>query len=87
MSTGDVLLRYAVTSKMCSGCGNVQAMLLWKRTYCCVECGLVMDRDENSAVNILTRFLARLGPHTLGACGVLHADQSSVEVTKASCEN
>jgi transposase len=30
----------------------------------CVECGLVMDRDENSAVNILTRFLARLGPHT-----------------------
>jgi transposase len=23
-----------------------------------------MDRDENSAVNILMRFLARLGPHT-----------------------
>lgn len=52
------------TSKQCSGCGNLQAMPLWKRTYCCVECGLVMDRDENSAVNILTRFLARLGPHT-----------------------
>jgi putative transposase len=52
------------TSKMCSGCGNLQAMPLWKRTYCCVECGLVMDRDENSAHNILARFLARLGPHT-----------------------
>ncbi len=52
------------TSKMCSGCKRLQPMPLWKRTYRCRECGLVMDRDENSAVNILTRFLARLGPHT-----------------------
>jgi putative transposase len=52
------------TSKACSGCGNLKAMPLWKRTYSCAECGLVMDRDENSAVNILMRFLARLGPHT-----------------------
>src|SRR5262249_24942783 len=54
------------TSKMCSGCGNKQAMPLWKRTYRCEEenCGLVMDRDKNSAVNILQRFLARIGPHT-----------------------
>ncbi len=60
------------TSKACSGCGNLQAMPLWKRTYCCTNCGLVMDRDENSAVNILTRFLARRGPHTSSrACGVL----------------
>src|SRR5260221_2759656 len=36
---------------------------VWKRTYCCVECGLVVDRDENSAVNILMRFLARREPH------------------------
>ena len=52
------------TSKACSGCGHLQAMPLWKRTYCCAECGLVMDRDENSAINILMRFLARLGLHT-----------------------
>ncbi len=52
------------TSKACSGCGNLKAMPLWKRTYHCAECGLVMDRDDNSAVNILRRFLARLGPHT-----------------------
>lgn len=51
------------TSKTCSRCGHLQAMPLWKRTYCCVECGLVMDRDENSAHTILARFLARLGPH------------------------
>jgi putative transposase len=52
------------TSKTCSDCGQKQPMPLWKRTYRCTNCGLVMDRDENSAVNILMRFLARLGPHT-----------------------
>jgi len=52
------------TSKMCSGCGHLQAMPLYKRTYVCTECGLVLDRDENSAVNILARYVARLGPHT-----------------------
>jgi putative transposase len=51
------------TSQDCSNCGNRQPMPLWKRTYRCGTCGLVMDRDENSAVNILQRFFARLGPH------------------------
>ena len=51
------------TSKMCSGCGKLQDMPLWKRTYCCTNCGLVMDRDENSAHNILTRFLAGQPPY------------------------
>lgn len=74
------------TSKMCSGCGNLQAMPLWKRTYACVECGLVKDRDENSAVNILTRFLARREPHTPSECGVLQETQSSVEAVAASYE-
>jgi len=51
------------------------AMPLWKRTYCYPKCGMVMDRDGNSAVNIreqyitglavfLAWYLARLGPHT-----------------------
>jgi putative transposase len=74
------------TSKMCSGCGNLQPMPLWKRTYCCTECGLVMDRDENSAHNILMRFLARLAPHTPSEeCGVLHMNHHSVDVMEASC--
>jgi len=41
------------TSKMCSKCGNLQDMPLWNRTYECAECGLVIDRDYNSAKNIL----------------------------------
>ena len=40
------------TSKMCSSCGNLQDMPLWKRIYEC-DCGLILDRDYNSAKNIL----------------------------------
>ncbi len=53
------------TTKMCHVCKHKQDMPLWARTYRCENCGLVMDRDENSAVNIYQRFLARPGPHTL----------------------
>jgi putative transposase len=73
------------TSKMCSGCGHLQTMPLWKRTYCCTECGLVMDRDDNSAINILVRYFARLAPHTPGECGVLHEGRNCVDIMKVSC--
>ncbi len=52
------------STKDCSVCGNRQEMPLWKRTCRCWNCGLVMDRDLNSAVNIRKRYLARLRPHT-----------------------
>jgi putative transposase len=74
------------TSKTCSRCGHQQDMPLHKRTYRCTECGLIMDRDENSAINILMRFLARLGPHALfGECGVVQEGQNSGEVMGTSC--
>ena len=56
-----VILDERETSKTCSSCGHQQPMPLWKRTYRCGNCSLVLDRDENSAVNIRERFLARLG--------------------------
>jgi putative transposase len=43
-----------------------------------------MDHDENSAVNILTRYLAGRRPHTPDECGVLQEDALDVEVTGAS---
>lgn len=82
-----VYLDESLTSKTCSGCEHIQDMPLWKRTYRCAECGLVMDRDENSAVNILSRYLARLSPHTLEReCGVLqgtYLDTVGMEPTQA----
>ena len=61
-----IKLDESYTSKTCSGCGHQQDMPLWKRTYHCAnpQCQLIMDRDENSAKNILMRYLARLRPHT-----------------------
>ncbi|HEY6408064.1 MAG TPA: transposase [Ktedonobacteraceae bacterium] len=52
------------TTRTCHVCKRKKDMPLWVRTYRCENCGLVMDRDENSAVNIYERFLARPGPHT-----------------------
>ena len=40
------------TTRTCHVCKCKQDMPLWVRTYRCGNCGLVMDRDENSAVNI-----------------------------------
>jgi len=43
------------TSKTCSQCGHIQDMPLYKRTYKCADCDFVIDRDYNSAINILTK--------------------------------
>src|SRR5258707_6033275 len=50
------------TTKMCHKCKHKQDMPLWKRTYRCEHenCGLVIDRDENSAVSLSQRFVAVL---------------------------
>jgi putative transposase len=45
--------RWFPSSKTCSGCGHVKADLtLSDRVYECGECGLVLDRDVNAAVNL-----------------------------------
>jgi putative transposase len=42
----------AYTSQECSGCGTLVQKSLSVRTHVCTSCGLVMDRDENAAINI-----------------------------------
>jgi len=49
------------TSQDCSGCGERVPKSLSIRTHVCPSCGLVMDRDENAAVNILRAGQARQG--------------------------
>ncbi|WP_332448597.1 RNA-guided endonuclease InsQ/TnpB family protein [Methanoculleus sp.] len=46
------------TTKTCCVCGAVHDMPLWKRVMDC-ECGNCIDRDQNSAVNIMVRFLSQ----------------------------
>ncbi|HEV2461988.1 MAG TPA: transposase [Ktedonobacterales bacterium] len=43
----------AYTSQECSGCGERVRKRLSVRTHVCPRCGLVLDRDENAALNIL----------------------------------
>ncbi len=46
------------TSKECYVCGVRHDMPLWMRTMIC-DCGNVIDRDKNSSVNIMLRFLSQ----------------------------
>lgn len=41
------------TSQDCSACGTRVKKSLSVRTHLCTNCGLVLDRDENAALNIL----------------------------------
>ena len=45
--------RFYASSKTCSHCGHVKRDLrLSDRVYKCAECGLVIDRDLNAAINL-----------------------------------
>jgi putative transposase len=48
------------TSKQCSRCGQLVEKTLADRVHRC-SCGLVLDRDENAAINILALGLKSLG--------------------------
>ena len=44
--------RFEPTSQICSGCGHRQKLELRERILDCQNCGLVIDRDHNAAINI-----------------------------------
>ena len=57
-----VAVNPAYTSQECSSCGVIVKKSLSTRTHVC-QCGCVLDRDENAAINILNRGLSTVG-HT-----------------------
>ena len=59
------------TTQGCSGCGNLPAkkLELKDREYRCDKCGLVMDRDENAAINVLNRGVTVPGAVNVADCG------------------
>ena len=45
--------RFFPSTKTCSGCGHIKKRMPLKyRTYTCLHCGLVIDRDLNAAINL-----------------------------------
>jgi len=62
--------RWFASSKTCSGCGTAKAKLApSERTYVCTSCGLVLDRDENAALNLAEygrQVIAGSGPEING---------------------
>ncbi|HEY9848915.1 MAG TPA: transposase [Leptolyngbyaceae cyanobacterium] len=57
-----VAVNPAYTSQECSSCGAIVKKSLSTRTHIC-ECGFVLDRDWNAAINILKLALSTVG-HT-----------------------
>lgn len=55
------------TTKLCSGCGCLVPKDLNVRVHTCPNCGLVLDRDHNAALNILARGLTSLGNQSVEA--------------------
>lgn len=48
-----IINRWYPSSRTCSNCGAVKAKLpLKERVYVCDQCGLVIDRDLNAAINL-----------------------------------
>ena len=45
------------TTKACCKCGKLKKRLIFERSITC-DCGNHIDRDLNSTINIMTRFLA-----------------------------
>jgi putative transposase len=65
-STLIVADRCFPSSKLCSGCGTIKDTLgLSERVYDRDVCGLILDRDENAAINLRRLALAEL-PEGLG---------------------
>ncbi len=68
-----VLVNPAYTSQECSSCAVVVKKSLSARTHAC-QCGCLLDRDHNAALNILTKAISTTG----------HVGTSILEVVNAS---
>ena len=54
------------SSKTCSGCGAIkQNLMLSEREYVCGECGLIVDRDLNAALNLKGQGLSLIRGETV----------------------
>jgi transposase len=77
--------RWEPSSKRCSRCDWIDADLtLADRTFRCDQCGLVLDRDLNAAINL--EKLAGSCSDSLNACGAESAGSSREAGAKLSAK-
>ena len=57
------------STQQCSRCGAMVKKTLSQRTHVCPKCGLMLGRDHNAAVTILSRGVALLAQATVGHHG------------------
>jgi len=64
--TGRQVVRVdpAFTSQICYACGHREPIPLSVRVYECLHCGLVIHRDHNASLNILTDAFYAVGRHS-----------------------
>jgi IS605 OrfB family transposase len=55
-----ILVNEALTTKSCSSCGNISETVKKSELYCCSKCKVEIDRDENSAKNILIKSMTAI---------------------------
>jgi putative transposase len=72
------------TSIECSGCTGRVEKTLKDRVHDCSHCGLVIDRDWNSGINILNRVKRTLGLAFAGCGGYLVASPVNQQLSIAS---
>jgi putative transposase len=70
----------AYTSQRCSGCGTLVKKSLSTRTHVC-QCGCVLDRDENAAINILKLGMAERSRTFAVATGHVETQNASGDLT------
>ena len=67
--------RFYPSSKTCSHCGYIYKTLrLLERSWTCLECGTVLDRDLNASVNIYRKGVADLGSDSKSSLGFVPID-------------
>jgi putative transposase len=75
-----VALQY--TSQNCSNCGEIVRKSLSVRTHVC-QCGCILDRDHNAAINILAKALKQTG-YDLSTVGRTETSNACGEMTLCS---
>ena len=82
-----VAVNPAYTSQECSSCGVIVKKSLSTRTHVC-QCGCVLDRDENAAINILNKGLSTVGHTGRSAldAGNASGECTSIDVGESLCQ-